>query len=409
MKANHFFDEPIFKQLAKLLHHRYYLQGEFGRTIGKSQFKKLDQEPLYRMLGLTQSEWDKKKSLNLQQFDDALQGSSFQLTIATFVELFQPLVLKATVLAQEQETYQQFLVTIDAIDPRFTQLLTEKQLQEWVKQPGIAHFQQVAAALNRLPNTYTRMPVFAYNVTKNPHAFDENQLAGRLLLQMLASLAMLETTALSYVEEKNQLLNHFFLLKDDIMNAVAVHQLTATTNGHENQMWRAACLEESSWNVPLKEILKVEAIQPFQGKYVLVVENSGVYSILMEQLPQVSMVCSSGQFTYAVITLLRKLVAQDIQLLYVGDMDPEGLVMAQKLLDLFPDHCQTVAMNQETYQKHAVEHLSLTERLKQLRLIKDKILKEIADEMQTTHHIASQEGFVEEVVTCVKALINLPK
>ena len=407
MEANYFFNAPIFKKLAQVLHQRYYLQGEFGRTIGKSKFSQLDQEPLYRMLGLTKSAWDKKKSLNIQQFGMALQMSSFQLTIPDFVELFQPLVLKTDVLKQTEKTYQQFLSRINTIDLRFTRLLTEKQLQEWSKQSGVNHFKQVALALDKLPESYTRLPVFSYEVTKNPHAFDENQLAGRLLLQMLYQMKPIATTTVLTIEEKNQLLNQFYLLKDDIMNTVAIYGLSSETNGIINQMWHEACCERVSWNVPLKEILKVSRVQPFVGKYVLIVENSGVYSILQEKLPTVSMICSSGQFTYAFITLLRKAVVQGAQLLYVGDMDPEGLVMAQKLLDLFPENCQTIAMNYENYQQYATYHATLTDRLKQLRLITTPHLKEISEEMQQTHHVAFQEGYIEETIVAVDYIKNV--
>lgn len=63
-------------------------------------------------------------------------------------------------------------------------------------------------------------------------------------------------------EKDHGLLAEFQLLKDDIKNYAAIYGLTADlTKGQENQMWRQACHEQVSWNVPLKEILRQTAIR----------------------------------------------------------------------------------------------------------------------------------------------------
>lgn len=412
MEVNEFFNQPIFHQIAKILWQRYYLTGTFGQTIGKKKLEQYDQEPLYRMLGFTVIEWNNKKTLNLKVFAVALRDSSFHLTLPDFVELLtKPLTLRTMVIAREQEAYHHFLQELDKISPQYTEILNEKQLKEWFKQPDLDVFQIVKKGLEQLPTEYTRMPAYAYNVSKNPHVFDENQPAGRLLLQMLTGISGLQFSDITSVEEKNHLLNYFYLLKDDAKNAVSIRGLQATVADKAQRLWQAACDEKCSWNVPLKEILQVDTIQPAQGKYVLVVENSGVYSILLEQMPDLAIICSSGQFTYSVIVLLRKLVESQITLLYVGDIDPEGLVMAQKMLDFFPKHCQIVGINEKNYHMLAMNpKKNLSARLKQLRLIKDEKLKNIAQEMIETGKIASQEGFIGELIEEVHSfLVKEPK
>lgn len=411
MQANDFFYQPVFKRVATILWQRYYVNEQFGQTLGKKQLEQVDQEPLYRMLGLTLVEWQAKKSLNIHAFANALEASSFQMNLNEFVELMaKPLVTRTTVVAQEQEAYNHFLNALNQISPQFVKFLSERQLKEWFKQKNLAPFRMVQAGLEQLPQTYTRMPVYAYNVTKNPHAFDERQPAGRLLLQMLTGIRGLQFSELTTIEEKNQLLNHFYLLKDDSKNAVSIRGLQATIGGRSHRLWQAACDEHCSWNVPLKEILKVDIIKPAKGKQVLVVENSGVYSILLEQLPDLAIVCSSGQFTYAVIVLLRKLVESQTTLLYVGDMDPEGLVMAQKMLDLAPQYSQIVGMNEKNYHQFGTESgADLSIRLKQLRQLKDDKLKRIAQDMIETRKIASQEGFIPELIEEVQLFFETTK
>lgn len=203
-------------------------------------------------------------------------------------------------------------------------------------------------------------------------------------------------------EEKNRLLSEFFLLRDDVMNFVALRGLVAVKNQKENDMWRQASLLDCSWNVPLKEVLSMDEISASTGKNVLVIENSGVYSILLELLPGVPMVCSSGQFTYAVWVLLRKLVASDSQLYYCGDLDPEGLLMAQRLLTMFPKNAQTVTMDLASYLKVGTPSQLGEQRLKQLSKLSNPELKKVADNMIKSHLIAFQEGLIDDVVQEVK-------
>lgn len=137
-----------------------------------------------------------------------------------------------------------------------------------------------------------------------------------------------------------------------------------------------------SWNVPLKEILRMDKIYSGNGKIVFVVENSAVYSVLVELIPEVTIICSSGQFTYAVWQLLRKLIASDTVLYYSGDLDPEGLLMAQKLIEMFPNKVQTIGMSLESYQIAQQLEPLLPNQLKQLSKIKNETLQLIAEQMK---------------------------
>ena len=287
--------------------------------------------------------------------------------------------------------------------------LTDKQLSNWQEEKDVAAvFATVSKALQQLPKEYTRLPVFAYQQTGNSHAFDENEPAGLLLLQMLSPNETLEdetATLLTNVERKNRVLDEAKLLKDDIHNDVAAYGLLAK-NETVSAMWQGACLEQASWKIPLKEILRMQTIYPASGNQVLVVENSGVYSILLDELPEIPMICSSGQFTYAVWKILRKLTESNTQIYYVGDMDPEGLVMAQQLLQTFPKHAQTIAMDKTNF-KIAKQKTQISDtRLKKLRLIKEPHLNEVANLIQETQEIALQEGFIEELIWQVLAVFG---
>lgn len=402
MNNGDFFNKPIFFLLAKECHRRYYLNGDFGKSIQIKSLGKVDTLPLAQFLGYTPLEWRKKKQLSILEFEQALTESILSWTIVDFITFLikEELILKADVNKQNEDRYMQFLNKLETIDPLFCRQLTDKQLQSWFKKEEMSwdSFKIVADALKNLPKKYTRMPVFAFQQTGDPHAFDEGTETGNLFLQVLTTYSTADdSTEIAETEHKHQLLGEFYLLRDDIKNYVAASGLLGYKEDR-NEMWYQACLTQCSWNIPLKEILQTTTIQPFVGNKVLVVENSGVYSILIDRFPDVPIICSSGQFTYAVWCMLRKLVASKTQLYYVGDMDPEGLIMAQKLLKLFPDHAQTIGMSLVNFTEACTEVKLNERRYKKLRAIEDVQLKEIAQYMQQTQTIAMQEGFIELLI-----------
>lgn len=411
--SQQFFKGEVFQVLAKELWRRYYLKGDFGVSVGMSLFEKVDSEPLRRLLGLTTLVWSKKKRVVIMDVATALETSVVSWSLTDFVRtiLKKELVMKTELEAREAVAFQLFLDELNGLDSLFGELLTPKQLRDWFhsERSGLADFEKVSLALKHLPQEYTRMPVFAYQQTGDAHAFDELQAAGRLLLQMLAKLSTNTSEVpqrLAATEEKNLLLNEFYLLRDDILNFVTIRGLVAEKAGVVNQMWQQAAIEGCSWNVPLKEVLRMDSIRPNKGKQVLIVENSGVYSILVDLLPEVAIVCSSGQFSYAVWQLLRKLAASGANLYYSGDMDPEGLVMAQRVLEMFPDKADTIGMGLVEYQHASMPSQISEPRLKQLKQIKNDDLKLVADKVNETRQIALQEGVLDVLIAEVKRVFN---
>ncbi|MGC6768958.1 TIGR02679 domain-containing protein [Enterococcus sp. LJL51] len=406
-EAEAYIKQPVFQILAKELWRRYWLKGTFGSSIGLSLFSQTDTEPLRSFLGITVFSWDRKKRIRVVELDHAFVESSLNLTLADFVVLVmkKPLVLKIDYERLEKDAFEQFKKAVAKVDSTFTSLLSERQLKEWWKKqlPNLIIFEQVSVGLQCLPKKeFVRLPVFAYKVTGNPHAFDENTEGGQLLLQMLAALSNQEPNSLTELEKTEQrhgLLNEFHLLKDDIMNYAAIRGLAAQDfEKRENQMWRQACIEGISWNVPLKEILRTAVIRPYVGEKVLVVENSGIYSILVELLPKVPILCSSGHFTFAIWQLLRKLADTGTIIYYSGDLDPEGLGMAQKLKNTFGSQLQFLGMEQRNFQIAKTKVALSSSRLKKLQALENYQLAELGKLIDESKQVAYQEGFLQELI-----------
>lgn len=405
-----YFKQPVFYLLAKELWRRYWLNEGFGSSLGLSLFSKVDTEPLRGFLGITVLAWNQKKRIRIADLEQAFAESVLKWTVSDFVVFVmnKPLALKKEYELSEETALKQFKEAVIGIDSRFA-LLTARQLKEWWKKelPDMIIFEQVSVALQCLPkNEFVRLPVFAYKITGSPHTFDEIKDGGQLFLQMLIAMSSQMSEGLAELEKTEQrhgLLNEFYLLKDDIMNYAAIRGLTALdSEKRENQMWRQACIEGVSWNVPLKEILRMSLVRPYAGKKVLVVENSGVYSILVELLPEVPILCSSGQFTFAVWQLLRKLALTGTTIYYSGDLDPEGLGMAQKLKNAFGSQLQFLGMEQQYFQIAKTEIPLSASRLKKLKSLKEDQLMELGALIHEEKQVAYQEGFLQELIIEVK-------
>lgn len=163
----------------------------------------------------------------------------------------------------------------------------------------------VARALAALPEQYERLPFFANRVTGDPHALDETEAAGRVFLQALGWLAQ------------------------------------AVPQGTSDTYFQRAAAAFAPLNLPLREIVRTAVFAPVAGSDIYIVENSGVFSSLLDELTAarhcVPLLCLHGQPKLASWALLDRLATSGARLHYSGDYDPEGLAIAEKILRRYPD------------------------------------------------------------------------
>src|SRR5699024_3209518 len=138
---------------------------------------------------------------------------------------------------------------------------------------------------------------------------------------------------------------------------------------------------------------------------VFIIENSGIYSILLEEFPRATFVCSSGQFNYTVWTLLRKLARSNVSIYYCGDLDPEGLDMAQRLLDSFPERLKTIGMTPDFFDKGKTTKEISEPRLKKMNRLTDPNLQLVAEQIRTTNMVAYQEGTIPELIQTIEEIL----
>ena len=415
----YFAGKPVMVICIKQIHKKYESFGRFTGTISKSLFKKVDIEPLLMFMGIAQWEWEKSKSIKISDFKRNYEQSKFEpIPFELVVESVsgRQLKTKQELADDAEEEYAAFLAGIGGIYPLFREVFSRNRnaayLGWFLKEPAacLAAFRNVAEALRNLPQEYTKLPVFAHRITGNPHAFDSSGLTGQLLFTMLyqqyaeAESAQAMNGFLSKAELENEIYGLFKIIKDDIMNFTAVNGLVAYRGEEPIAMWQDACLDQIPWNVPVRQLLGISRIRPGKGKQIFLIENSGVYSILLDVFPDCPMVCTNGQFRYAVWLLLERIPDEGITLYYSGDFDPEGLLMADTLKRRYGEKLQLIGMTTDHYSASKPTTEIDDKRLQKLKRIQAGELRGLADLMAEKKVAGYQEGILDALLDEIRIL-----
>ena len=262
----------------------------------------------------------------------------------------------------------------------------------------------VVRALSMLPQTYERLPFFANRVCGNPHGLDIDAETGRLFLRALAYLAGYADTGSLSMVVKNELLYDQHILREDILNFATAYGLRAWTMGGEEILyWREAAIDGAPLNVPLREIVRGEKFASCRGNAgafrVFIVENAGVLSTLLDNLQAdglcVPLLCLHGQLKTASWALLDRLAASGAALFYSGDFDPEGLLMADKILQRYPG-AQAWHFTEEEYGSSKV--VIPDSRLKKLEQVISPALAPLAGAIRQRREAFYQESLVPRLL-----------
>jgi uncharacterized protein (TIGR02679 family) len=270
-------------------------------------------------------------------------------------------------------------------------------------------------ALANLPDDYQRLPLFVTQIGGDPHSLDPDRAAEKLFLEGLRIIRVSrgdpeEELSGSAVENINELLYGVKLLRDDLLNFVTCYGLAAFGETGEITYWREAVTVGAPLNIPLRELIRVTTLRPVgqdaenvtgDGKdfSVFVVENSGVFSALLDHVTvrRQPLVCLHGQFRLASWALLDRLTAGGAVLHYSGDLDPEGLQMAQKLLLRYPGQAVTWRMSVADYLRAGPAVPPAKTRLQKLASLQTPQLTPLAEALAAKGLAAYQEGIVTEL------------
>ncbi|MBU5594333.1 TIGR02679 family protein [Amphibacillus sp. MSJ-3] len=405
-----------YDHLFLLFKKKFQSLGRIGGSVKITTLDDRELESLARFYGSTPTQLKEKGSITLQSFERQLSKTRFyDVTLKELLEAYfnEKLISNKEKKQERIKQQEQFLSQAARQFPALASWLTELQHRRpdshWIYRLidlSEREFEEMLVHLNdaitHLPKMHERLPMFSQRITRNPHTFDLNTNLGRLFLHLLSldrvqsGPVMVPTDS----ESINELLLSYNILRDDISNYVTCVNLIVRTDKGIHPVWQAASDHHSVMNVPLRELEDIVSAYPANGEHqVWLVENSGVYSSILDHLPAVPLLCTHGQFKLSALILIDQLVQSGCTLHYAGDLDPEGLRMAERLVNRYPNQINLWKMDLISYQKSKSPMNVLTEeRLKQLDAIQLRSLLPVKEALAENKIAGYQEALVQEMI-----------
>ncbi|HBM75285.1 MAG TPA: hypothetical protein DD429_06995 [Clostridiaceae bacterium] len=223
-----------------------------------------------------------------------------------------------------------------------------------------------------------RFALFSSKITKNPHFFDMDNECGKLLLQ--AASYILDTPCPQNAEGRAELLYRAGIINDQISNYTMCCNVEAYINGEVHSGWhgffeRGEPLLVSLWNLAEVDTIKC------RNNIVFIFENPTVFSQVLSETShkRPSLICTYGEVRLASLVLLDKLVDNVDKIYYSGDLDPEGILIADKLKQRYKEKLILWHYEPEDYNSIRSKDIIDGHRLKKLERLKSIELLPVAD------------------------------
>lgn len=279
----------------------------------------------------------------------------------------------------------------------------------------------VCKGINNLPKENVRIPVFASNVINNPHGFDRKKLTGKIFIIFLSYIDNLPIPRNS--EELSELYYRNHLLIDDVSNMVLCKNILGFVEKKDEydteSIINRNCEDNSiityelhkglegffRYNQPvyltIYNLANISFIRKSEKyKMVLIVENPAVFMEISEkcQDKDLPLVCTYGQVKLAAIILLDLLVKAGYKLFYSGDVDPEGIQIADKLKQRYGGNLELIGFDKDTYIKNMSNIKISDERIHKLEQIKSRELKEVCEYLRQNKKAAYEEENIKNLI-----------
>lgn len=146
----------------------------------------------------------------------------------------------------------------------------------------------------------------------------------------------------------------------------------------------------------MENLQELTAVQP-TGSKVYIVENEMVFSYLLKSLEQrnVTLLCTSGQLRSAAVKLLPFLLDSGAEIYYSGDIDADGIRIADRLWRKYGNRIHMWRMSESDYEKSLSEEELGSISLKKLEIVENPVLRETAKALRKKKRAGYQENILK--------------
>lgn len=444
----YFKERPVYEKLFDGFRKKYASLGHFGGKVILSTLTATEKSDLGGFLQKDFSGLD-EVSISATLLEKALKASRF--SYLEWPEIFEnyfgePLLVKSLVKKKDEQLRDDFFED-------FLNKSPEGRGKTWLKDVLKSHeagftllmsgyrenkdelskeLKYVLSAIDLL-STFTGerrelLPVFSSLVTGDPHYFDEGRAAEKLLFSYISvnfdKEGSLKIDEASGTEYKNRLYYEAGILRDDLSNDVLVYGIRAWKKDGSLHMGIEGFLQEKEpvkltlhtigllksakkGGFPLDQHNKAEiwhnatddslSAPKVDNHKIYVVENPAVFAKLINKFPGGTFILGNGQPRLALLALM-DLLSANSSFFYMGDYDPEGLLIAQRLKERYKDRLKLWNYKAEWFLSHCSQNKLSPPRLKKLERIYLSDLQELVHCMRQKERAAYQESMVNSIL-----------
>lgn len=269
-----------------------------------------------------------------------------------------------------------------------------------------AFLSTVLKGINLLPfnSNVESLPIFSSKVSKDPHYFDSNTTAGKLLLHGICY-----ETNKKYPENAEEVAEMMYsagLLKDDISSSTATFGLKAYSGDKELEFIYSFTQFKEPIILTLGNLSKIDRFCCNKNK-LFIFENPSLFSKVVKSLESLkpSIICTSGQLKLASLVLIDKTIEYVDEIYYSGDFDPEGISIANKLKERYGDKLRFWRLDLQNYSKAISDKKISNTSINKLNNIKNNELGELIEEIKKNEVAGYQESLVEYYIEDIKGII----
>lgn len=438
-----------YQRLLKGIKNKYISFGDIKGNVIITNPSKEEREALS---GLMKKDYSKNKTININliKLQRELENTRFSnINLKEFInKYFEEEILTKK---ENKEKYQ------EEIDVFFKEILIEnegtyvypylKQILEsksqiyynlkkyYNKEKDLLRnsLQQACMGINNLPLANTRIPVFASNIINNPHGYDKKTLTGTIFVMLLSYINGISRPRNS--EELYELYYKNHLLVDDVSNMVLCRNLVGYIEDKKEKIYKSVNCKENinenddkiskkykeheglsgfkKYNEPIYltiyNLANIDCIEK-NNKYkkVLITENPAVFMGIVEKckIHDFPLICTYGQVKLAGIILLDLLVKQKFKLYYSGDIDPEGLQIADKLKIRYGENLNFIGLDKKTYLENMSNVYLSESRISKLNQIKSKELQEVAKALSKNRLATYEEENIDNLIDFIERVLE---
>lgn len=434
----YFRERPVFGKLLRGFREKYLSYGRFAGTVTLKNLKESEREDLEGFL-LRNYHGKKSASVSAERFEKALSGSRFAgISGKDVLELYfrEPVEGRKE---QRQREDRQWTAILDrakkeagALSARWIDEISEIQssgfmpyLKRRDREAGgnLDEAERLlmlgARILDALPAekgpdpfgmTVRYLAVFAAEITGNPHAFDAGTKDGKYLEMLVEWYVQRTGTEDGANEEsggknsvdrgfpafrKQRMFLNAGILSDDVSNYALAAGIRACDRRGKPHAGMEGFLEEGEpVQIPLSVIAGWKSAS-CPGKRMYIVENPSVYAVLCGKWDRkCGLMCMNGQPRFSSLLLLDLLAQSGTEVWYGGDIDPEGLLIAQRLKQYYQGEFHCWHMSADDYEMSMSAEEISQRRQKMLEKVEDPELKETAEALQKSGKAGYQENML---------------